>query len=63
MHDNEEAIVGKINTSAIKQLNGEQERCVKAQILVPDLDAASGAKKRTPGVAGTLNMRVHFTDV
>ena len=57
------AIVSNIkNTSAIKQLTGEQERSLKAQILAADWNGASWAKKRTPGVAGTLLMKVTITD-
>ena len=51
------------NTSAIMQLTGEQERSLKAQILAADWSGASWAKKRTPGVAGTLLMKVEITDV
>ena len=58
------AIVRNIkNTSAIMKLTGDQERSFKAQILPADWNGASWAKKRTPGVAGTLLVKVHITDV
>ena len=58
------AIVSDIkDTSAIKQLTGDQVRSLKAQILAADWSGASWAKKATPGVAGTLLKKLNITDV